>query len=214
MNTDLDTLIMYLDTYTIQERGEMKWLFEKVQALQPSRILEIGRAQGGSAALLAATGALVVSVDNEPQMPYAWTRDVYCNFVPNAQIVTIDGDAHLLDTANRVQQYAVYDVLFVDGGHHHDDASRDILMYMPMVKAGGLVFLHDIISPHSEEEWYPKWFWNRIRQVGVETAEFTDIQGADGGIGMFVVPDMYTQMSVFNALVDLAIGTMDFSKQI
>jgi predicted O-methyltransferase YrrM len=35
------------------------------------------------------------------------------------------------------------DFVFIDGSHHYEDVRRDYLLYLPKVKAGGLMFLHD-----------------------------------------------------------------------
>lgn len=39
-------------------------------------------------------------------------------------------------------------VVFVDGGHTEDDVRRDITIYKPMVKRGGLMFFHDYRHPN------------------------------------------------------------------
>jgi len=46
---------------------EALWLFDKVSALPNPRVVEIGRAKGGTTFLLAAAGASVLSIDNGSQ---------------------------------------------------------------------------------------------------------------------------------------------------
>jgi hypothetical protein len=35
------------------------------------------------------------------------------------------------------------DFVFVDGSHHYVDVKRDVRMYLPKIKKGGVLFLHD-----------------------------------------------------------------------
>lgn len=213
---DIERLIEVLDPYTIQERGEMRWLFEIVSALQPhGEILEIGRAMGGSAALLAATGAHVISVDNAPQEPYAWARPDYMALATGtgAHITQMDGDAHATETYTEVVKWYIahglplqVDALLIDGGHHHDDAARDLLMYGTLARPGGAIILHDIVSPHDEAVWYPKWLWARIKDIaGLQTTEFTDLVGGAGGWGVIYMP---ADQAVVGALFEMARGLM------
>ncbi len=43
--------------------------------------------------------------------------------------------------------YAPIDLLFVDGDHWYESVTRDIEVWTPIVKAGGLIIFHDYIAP-------------------------------------------------------------------
>lgn len=102
-------------------------------------IVEIGLGCGESAALfLAATKgrhARVISVDSHPR------REVLDR--------TIARGGHVIARTSRAaaQAYArttaPIDLLFIDGGHSFHDAFNDVQAWVPLVRRGGIVALHD-----------------------------------------------------------------------
>ncbi len=47
---------------------------------------------------------------------------------------------------------AEYDMLYIDGAHDYDSVVRDIELYMPKLKDGGIVCGHDYMMPMLDEE--------------------------------------------------------------
>jgi len=77
------------------------------------------------------------------------------------------------------------DLLFVDGDHSEEGVRRDYELYSPLVRRGGLVVFHDIVSDPSNP-WVPtvSHFWKEITQKR-RRSEFCDPDGGRwGGIGV------------------------------
>lgn len=48
------------------------------------------------------------------------------------------------------------DVLLIDGGHAVETAESDLATYLPLVREGGVVIMHDVGEPHPAKEVTPK----------------------------------------------------------
>lgn len=55
----------------------------------------------------------------------------------------ITGDSTKKDTIDCVNQFAPFDVVFVDGGHSEFEVTSDVTSYAPLVKVGGLLITDD-----------------------------------------------------------------------
>lgn len=55
----------------------------------------------------------------------------------------ITGDTTKMATISSVEQFAPFDITFIDGGHEYETATSDILNYGPMTKIGGLMVIDD-----------------------------------------------------------------------
>jgi predicted O-methyltransferase YrrM len=180
----------------VQQAGEIRALLAIVARLRPSRLLEIGTSHGGSFYLwtrVAAPDALLVSVDRPP-----WELDdpgepakvqALRRFGrPGQHLHLIRTDSHDAATLEAVRQLlgpgGSLDFLFIDGDHSADGVRRDWLDYAPLVRAGGLIALHDI-HPHSRG-WggdVPA-FWREIKSR-YRTEEIIERPQQDGfGIGL------------------------------
>jgi len=122
-----------------QNQAELAEILYLVALDGPSTVVEIGCAWGGT---LHAWRAL-------PTLPdvFGVTMRHY-GFPPNREgIVVLEGDSHDRSTLQRLTDQLgnrPVDVLFIDGDHTLDGAMADWHMYGPLVRAGGLVLLHDI----------------------------------------------------------------------
>jgi predicted O-methyltransferase YrrM len=84
------------------------------------------------------------------------------------------------------------DVLFIDGDHSYEGVKRDWELYSPLVRAGGLIGLHDIQEDYATSRGtqtaaisgeVPR-FWRELRE-GHRTEELIADPGQDGyGIGV------------------------------
>ena len=205
----LDELIAYMIerpdgpaqiVFAIQRRAEIAGLLELVRELRPRVVVEIGTAWGGTLFLLArvaADDALLVSID----LPggqfgggyHPWRVPLYRSFAGERQrIVLLRGDSHAPPTAARLVKALggrPIDLLFVDGDHRYEGVRADFAAYAPLVRPGGLVALHDIVSEPSQPEMDVARFWREVaaRLPSRELVERPDQQGY--GLGVITIPD-------------------------
>ena len=114
--------------------------FERVAALHPAAVVEIGTRHGIMAAVLARFAERVITLDVDAS---PLVRDVLaCAGVRNVVPVVVDGNAAkglLLDSLR-------FDLAFVDGDHRYEGVAFDFAH----VRHGGRVLLHDYGDPRYE----------------------------------------------------------------
>lgn len=113
-------------------------LLYNAACLQDARVIELGVRTGNStAAFLAAAAAWdgeVWSVDvAEPQVPESW-RSLACWHLLVADDRTKEAISFCPDDA---------DVLFIDTSHSYEHTLAELRLYVPKVRPGGTVLLHD-----------------------------------------------------------------------
>jgi hypothetical protein len=59
---------------------------------------------------------------------------------------------------------AQLDYLFLDGDHKYGGVSRDFEMYAPLVRRGGMVAFHDIVTYDAKSRCEVMTFWSEIKQ--------------------------------------------------
>jgi predicted O-methyltransferase YrrM len=169
---------------------EMVDFLERVRAVQPRRVLEIGTDNGGTLYLLSwasAPDARVLSVDIRDYGRLR--RQLYRSFGRRQQHVEVmRADSQLETTRDAVRRHfggASIDLLFIDGDHAYASVRRDFELYVPLVRAGGLVALHDIVDgPDNTVGGVPR-FWREIRSTLSDPVEI--VQSRDqGGYGIGV----------------------------
>ena len=72
------------------------------------------------------------------------------------------------------------DFLFIDGGHREDEVASDWSTFFPAVRRGGVIALHDIHAPETDEVQVAL-LWDKIRYA-YKTAEIWDPSST--GIGV------------------------------
>jgi cephalosporin hydroxylase len=182
----------------VQQPAEAIALLSLLHPSQPSCVVEIGTAHGGSLLLwarAAAPDALIVSVDLPP-----WELDDPAELEKRQRIASVAssgqrlhlvrGSSHdpaVLAEARRLLDARPVDFLFIDGDHSYDGVARDFRDYAPLVRPGGIVAFHDI-HPHSRA-WggdVPR-FWREVREQ-YRHAELVTSPRQDGfGIGVIWV---------------------------
>lgn len=180
-----------------QQKPEFNAFLDKVAAANPKRVLEIGGRRGGSSFLfsLAAPEATIVSMD----LDYGRRRlNRLQKLCKGRSIEFWQGDSHSAKTAERVQAWAGsdgIDVLFIDGDHTYDGAKADFCTYLPMVKQGGIVALHDIQPDFRSRFNVPtlRWaggvpeLWNDVKAAGFCCEDLISDEWQDGyGIGAVI----------------------------
>jgi len=131
---------------------EFDWLSSLYRAMRPERVLEIGTWQGGTLRKwLDGAPELVVAVDLEHQNAQAyaaWRQD-------RTELVVLTGPSQDPGVVSLAGARGPYDWLFIDGDHHLEAVSADVLLYSPMVRQGGVILLHDVLAPDLQPQPYP-----------------------------------------------------------
>jgi predicted O-methyltransferase YrrM len=168
-------------------------LYSYLRFLRPRglvRCLDIGTLWGGTffahAAVTAPQGHLI-AVDAFPrESADLMTARCWALARPSQRVTCIWRDSHAGETAAAVAAAldgTPLDLLFLDGDHILEGATRDYELYAPLVRPGGLIALHDIAAPR--DAGVPA-LWRTLRgsHAGVE---FIDRKHAPHGLGIGVV---------------------------
>jgi cephalosporin hydroxylase len=122
-----------------QRLDELTEVLVLAERLFPKTVVEVGSASGGTLYAWRELHAQVFAVS-------LTVPTVYGQLHPHGATV-LEGDSHDPATLRRLKDQLVgrpVDVLFIDGDHSYEGASRDFEMYTPLVRPGGLVLVHDI----------------------------------------------------------------------
>jgi predicted O-methyltransferase YrrM len=157
-----------------QDKDEFLHLVEEAKGAK--EVLEIGTFRGGTSFLFyKLLGANVTTVDLK--IPIL-TRLVL-SYKSNGKIRLIQGDSHDEETLKKVSDRK-YDLLFIDGDHSYEGVKKDFEMYSPLVRKGGLVAFHDILSEEGVNR-----FWNEIKRARYESQEIiNNVRKKPLGIGV------------------------------
>ena len=173
--------------------AEICALLALVAQRAPERVLEIGRAQGGTAFLLSRAIPSVVwtlSIDLCPRH----SRTLRFFNAPGRAFHSVRGssrDERVFAHIARQVAAAPVDLLFIDGDHSYDGVAADYHLYRPLVRPGGLIVFHDIVpaattgDPRAGHRWVggvPR-FWQEVRSQGVRSWEFVT-HWEQGGFGI------------------------------
>lgn len=159
-------------------RSYVLMLYEFVMESRPNKMLELGTQNGQStksilmAMNVTKTGTLV-TVDRKDRSTilngeYEDVKD---------RCVFIAGNTHAPETLQKVKdtlgENELFDMCFIDAGHMYEDIKQDWQDYIPLVKPGGVIMLHDTVNTDAgvnklwEEVTWEKfnitWGWSRRR---------------------------------------------------
>jgi predicted O-methyltransferase YrrM len=194
-----------------QVRSEIVGLGKLLQELAPKRSLEIGTNYGGTLFLLCALSpadAEIISLDlpfGEFGGGYPSRRiPLYRQFPRSGQkLHLLRADSHAAETRARVLRIlggAQLDYVFLDGDHTYGGVSRDFEMYAPLVRSGGIVAFHDIVTYNASSRCEVATFWNEIKQRyrhrefveetprGAEPLAITGSRMETAGLGALYMP--------------------------
>jgi predicted O-methyltransferase YrrM len=177
----------------IQRREEALDLLDRVTALAPQRVCEIGTSAAGTLFLLtraAPPGATIVSIDIVTPHHLRFARAKLARH--GQSVVSLEGDSQdpvMVERLRNALGREPLDFLLIDGDHSYAGVKRDFELYASLVRPGGLIALHDILpdsgdpaGPISGE--VPR-FWAELRGAH-DTEEL--VHGAPGqGLGIGLV---------------------------
>jgi predicted O-methyltransferase YrrM len=157
-----------------QVRSEFVQLGKLLQESAPRRSLEIGTNYGGTLFLLCTispSDAKIISLDL-PFGPFGGGYPkrripLYRRFRRGGQqLHLLRADSHAQKTKDRVLQILggeKLDYLFLDGDHTYEGVSSDFEMYAPLVRSGGMVAFHDIVTYRPETKCQVGQFWREVK---------------------------------------------------
>ncbi|MCC7447847.1 MAG: class I SAM-dependent methyltransferase [Anaerolineae bacterium] len=147
-----------------QDRMEIGTLAERVSAIQPKVIVEIGTRDGGTLLLWTQASQaleLLVSIDlpggihgGGYPVQRAKLYRLFTANQPQCQLELLRVDSQTEATRARLielLQTRPIDFLFIDGDHRYPGVRRDYELYANLVRPGGLIAFHDIRpNPHAD----------------------------------------------------------------
>jgi predicted O-methyltransferase YrrM len=157
-----------------QVRSEILQLAKILQETPPKRSLEIGTNYGGTLFLLCSLSppdAQIISVDlPSGRFGGGYPRRkalLFRRFVREDQeLHLIRADSHSPETKERVKQILdgeQLDYIFIDADHTYGGVQRDFEMYSPLVRSGGIVAFHDIVTHTRGTECQVERFWGEVK---------------------------------------------------
>lgn len=180
---------------TAQICWELYELIKLYDALKPKHVLEIGSQFGGTLYYWlegAEAGAKVANIDilqNMKMQDAENLPDRWASWAPDGvEYKCFIGRSDDLDIHKEVIQFldGTIDFLFIDADHSYDGAKHDFCRYGPYVREGGMIVLHDLVTPSFAPHIQVIKLWREIQKVGYHTQELR--AGATyGGIGVIYV---------------------------
>lgn len=169
----------------LQWESELKVLLEIYRRLDPEDVLEVGTYHGGTlyhwlqnssvGTNIVSVDSYAVGVDNRALYPEWHSEDI--------GLVAIEGESHDPKTIDRVRNWGPFDFVMIDAGHYLKEVTRDWENYRGMVRRGGLMCFHDILT-------HPAWpsievgqLWEQIKQDYLTFEIVADRNAEWGGIG-------------------------------
>jgi predicted O-methyltransferase YrrM len=165
-----------------QDKSEITQLAERVQAIEPKVIVEIGTRDGGTLFIWSqCSPVLLVSIDlpggiHGGGYPIQRAR-LYHLFTANQprcrlELLRMDSQS---EAAKRKLMALLgeqpVDFLFIDGDHRYVGVKKDYTLYADLVRPGGLIALHDIRPNTRTDTIQVHKLWNEVKQTEQHTEE-------------------------------------------
>lgn len=165
--------------YVHQKPTELIMLSDFLKGNNIKKVLEIGSANGGTAAYWAnmvGDDGVVYSVDIAP------ADKCYKGTEYEKQIIEMIGDSH--DQTFKQEIYdkvGKVDMLFIDGDHSYEGVKDDFNSFAHLVRDNGFIIFHDIVDSeyHRERGCFVATLWNEIKNE-YKTFEFIDTRELPG----------------------------------
>jgi predicted O-methyltransferase YrrM len=130
--------------------SEAARLYGTVRSLDHPRVVELGRYRGGTTVLMAAAGAHVLSLDVDAGLAESdrRLRDVLerLGLAERVELVVADSGTYPAEPGS-------VDLVFVDGDHRYEGVVRDVENWLPAIRPGGFLALHDAQSVEPARPW-------------------------------------------------------------
>ena len=178
-----------------QARSEILQLAKILQATAPKRSLEIGTNYGGTLFLLCTLSppdANIISVDL-PSGPFGGgyprrKTPLFRKFArADQKLHLVRADSHSPETKEGILKILggeQLDYLFLDGDHTYSGVQKDFQMYAPLVRSGGIVVFHDIVTYKRESECQVEKFWREIKDKYQHREIVENMEGGESPIAV------------------------------
>lgn len=159
--------------FPLQRKAEMQAMLQTAfEIAKPAVVMEIGSDKGGSfyhwlKCLPGVKKGIAVEYRGTP------FEDSFSRMFPNIELCCLKGSSHAPDLVNRVEFFLrgeKIDALFIDGDKN--GTARDFAAYLPMMRPGGVVMIHDI-----DEDIPPRQFFWSLRGRYRLTAIHDGVEG-------------------------------------
>src|SRR5579863_3385188 len=153
----------------LQVRSELLAWAHEVESIRPKTAMEIGTFLGGTLFLLCRLSdpdARLVTLDLHRGNLGGIRKKIYYSFLSKRQrLHIVEGDSHSDRTLSVISEKLgpqKLDFLFIDGDHRYEGVKRDFEMYSPLVRKGGVVAFHDIVTHPPEADCHVNEFWQEV----------------------------------------------------
>ncbi len=128
------------------EKGE--WLLDKVKEVKPSKVLELGTANGYSGIILGSEGADITTIEQNPKVaPEAKAN--FEKFGINANILVGEGVSFVRSLADHPTNKESFDMIFIDfSKKNYIDIIEDCIK---LVKVDGLIIADNIMKEDCQD---------------------------------------------------------------
>lgn len=170
-----------------QRREEFIGLLRVFRENNPSCVMEIGTAEGGSLfcfCKLAQDNAKIISADLPPLTRELFYREYFKYFTKRKQkLHLLKGDSHKNETLKKVKEVLNNDkinFLFINADHSYEGVKKDFEMYSPLVRPGGIIAFHDMATSGVKK------FWDETKRQ-FNYKEILE-ENSSAGIGILYIP--------------------------
>lgn len=184
----------------LQLPNEIIPFMEYLDKQNAKNCLELGLCQGATFYIwcsILQAGGIKLGIDL-PNGPWGAThirsekemeqnKHMFQTFAPNSYILYRDTkDKESIEWVKNKLGDTLLDFLFIDADHSYEGVKKDYYNYLPFVRKGGIIALHDIkdSKKHSEYQCEVSSFWKELKG---EKMEFLDNDIDWGGIGVIKV---------------------------
>jgi len=170
--------------FPLQRRRELEAMIRMARSIRPRVVMEVGCDKGSGfyhwlKCLPSVVGAIACEIRGVPYL------DLFAEAFPGVKLLGVEKSSLLETTRDEIAAWlgaAKLDVLFIDGSKAC--VERDYQLYGPMVRTGGLIFIHDVNPSHVRHGVAPaaKFFAELVAPGGkgliVDTTELDNVPGA------------------------------------
>jgi len=162
--------------------------------------VEIGVAAGGTlwmGAMVVKTGGLIIGIDNYCEAKHNYpdsAKKVVSKLAGkyDVRLLTHKPSGELVQEVEELLKGAGIDHLHIDGSHTYEGVKADFENYGPLVKPGGLVQFHDIITTNATKQGpcgVPKYWAELKEKYPGRHREVVQPGGSIFGIGLIRMPE-------------------------
>lgn len=166
-------------------------IFEK----KPAHMMEIGFNAGHSAEVMLTVQptAHMVSFDLGIHSYTQWGKTYIDQKFPFHHILCLGDSRHSVPEFHQMYPSVRFDVIFIDGGHHYEQAKQDLMNCRAFAHDDTLVIVDDTVYGYENPAEYtvgPTKAWLEGCQNGIITELGRDVYSADRGMswGKYILP--------------------------